>query len=201
MDPAPASKHDIASIAEKNRIVRRIGEALSQRESFLLLGHRNPDEDCVAAMVALGLLASKFNKAVYLHLSGSVHEQFSYLLTICTYNSIASIGHDSPLPPGIKAVVALDTPKPEMLEASDEIRGILDDPSVLKIEIDHHLGSDSSYFGDEGYRLVTAASSASELVGYLAIKMDADPRYSTVEAGGLLTRNLVLAVLTGIIAD
>jgi nanoRNase/pAp phosphatase (c-di-AMP/oligoRNAs hydrolase) len=202
MDPAQASKKDITSIAEKNRIVRRIADALMEKESFLLVGHRNPDEDCVAAMVAMGLLASKLSKTVYIYLSGRVHEQFSYLLNICTYNSIALIRDEAPLPSGIKAVVALDTPKPEMLEISEDIRSILADASVLKIEIDHHLGTDASYFGDVGYRLVAAASSASELVGYLAIKMDEDPRYSLGEgAGGLLARNFVLAVLTGIIAD
>jgi nanoRNase/pAp phosphatase (c-di-AMP/oligoRNAs hydrolase) len=202
MDAKPASKTDISSIAEKNRIVGRIAESLAERDGFLLVGHRNPDEDCVAAMVAFGLLASKLNKAAYIYLTGNVHEQFSYLLNICTYNSIALLRDDAPLPGAIQAVVALDTPKPEMLEIREDIGRIVADPAVLRIEIDHHLGADSSYFGDEGYRLVASASSASELVGYLALKMDENPRYSPKEApGGLLARNFVLAVLTGIIAD
>ncbi|MGA2545701.1 MAG: DHH family phosphoesterase [Rectinemataceae bacterium] len=202
MDANPASKTDITSIAEKNRIVKRIAEALVERDGLLLIGHRNPDEDCVAAMVALGLLASRLNKAVYIYLSGNVHAQFTYLLTICTYNSIVLLRDDDSLPGAIQTVVALDTPKPAMLETSKDIRKIIADPSVLKMEVDHHLGADSAYFGDAGFRLVLAASSASELVGYLALKMDEDPRYSRGEAsGGLLARNFVLAVLTGIIAD
>jgi nanoRNase/pAp phosphatase (c-di-AMP/oligoRNAs hydrolase) len=202
MDANPATKADINSIAEKNRIVHRIADALAERDGFLLVGHRNPDEDCVASMVAMGLLASRLSKEVYIYLCGNVHEQFSYLLNICTYNSIALLRDDSPMPTGIQAVIALDTPKPSMLELGDEARRVLADPSVLRMEIDHHLGTDSEYFGEEGYRLVATASSASELVGYMALKMDEDPRFSPKETGGsLLARNFVLAVLTGIIAD
>jgi len=202
MDANPISKTDIRSIAEKSRTALRIADALLDRDGFLLVGHRNPDEDCVASMVALGLLASKLNKEVYIYLCGYVHEQFSYLLNICTYNSIVLLRDEAAIPAGIRAVVALDTPKPGMLELSEGMRLFLDDPSLLKMEIDHHLGADSSYFGDEGYRLVAAASSASELVGYLALKMNENPRYYSKEAGGgLLARNFVLAVLTGIIAD
>jgi nanoRNase/pAp phosphatase (c-di-AMP/oligoRNAs hydrolase) len=202
MDANSVSKKDIASIAEKNRVARRIAEALSGRDGFLLVGHRNPDEDCVAAMVAFGLIASKLNKAVYAYLRGSVHDQFSYLLNICTYNSIALVREGESLPAGIQVVAALDTPKPEMLEISPGIRELMSDPAVLKIEVDHHLGSDSAYIGDEGYRLVAASSSASELVGYLALKMEASGGYGAdQEAGGLLARNFVLTVLTGIIAD
>jgi nanoRNase/pAp phosphatase (c-di-AMP/oligoRNAs hydrolase) len=201
MDANPVLKTDISSIAEKNRTALRIAEALIERDGFLLVGHRNPDEDCVASMVALGLLASKLNKEVYIYISGNVHEQFSYLLNICTYNSIVLLRDEASVPEGIRAIVALDTPKSGMLELSEGMRRALADPAVLKMEIDHHLGADSSYFGDEGYRLVASASSASELVGYLALKMNENPRYASKEAGGLLARNFVLAVLTGIIAD
>jgi nanoRNase/pAp phosphatase (c-di-AMP/oligoRNAs hydrolase) len=202
MLPTLPSKSDIRSIAEKNRIVTRIAEALIEKEGFLLIGHRNPDEDCVAAMVSLALLASKLNKTVYIYLAGTVHDQYSYLLNICTYNSIALLRDGERFPRGVQVVVALDTPKPGMLEMNDSIRRAVAKPSILKMEIDHHLGSDSAYFGDEGYRLVTAASSASELVGYLALKMDENPRYNHAQdSGGLLARNFVLSVLTGIIAD
>jgi nanoRNase/pAp phosphatase (c-di-AMP/oligoRNAs hydrolase) len=202
MDAGLGSKSDIVSIAEKNRIALRIADALMERDSFLLIGHRNPDEDCIASMVAFGLLASKLNKDAYIYVSGRLHDQFSYLLNICTYNSIAVLSQEESIPLGIRAVVALDTPKPGMLQIGEGIREILADPKVLKMEIDHHLGSDSAYFGDPGYRLVASASSASELVGYLALKMNEYPRYASSEtAGGLLARNLVLAVLTGIIAD
>jgi nanoRNase/pAp phosphatase (c-di-AMP/oligoRNAs hydrolase) len=202
MNANPASKVDILSIAGKNRIVGNISRALIERNAFLLVGHRNPDEDCIASMVAFGLLASRLNKDVYLYICGSVHEQFSYLLNICTYNAITILKDDAPLPAELGAVVALDTPKPEMLDLSPGIRELLESREILRMEIDHHLGADSTYFGESGYSLVCSASSASELVGYLAIKMD-EARAADCEGGSesLLARNFVLAVLTGIIAD
>jgi nanoRNase/pAp phosphatase (c-di-AMP/oligoRNAs hydrolase) len=73
---------------------------------------------------------------------------------------------------------------------------------VLRIEVDHHIGADSGYFGDEGYRLVTEASSASELIGHILLKLEGRPdilaRYQVEE---LFSRNLVLAVITGIVGD
>ena len=150
MDAKLVVKSDITSIAEKNRIALKIADALLERDGFLLVGHRNPDEDCVASMVALGLLVSKLNRDVYIYLSGNVHEQFSYLLNICVYNSIVLLRDESPLPPGIQAVVALDTPKPEMLELHDELGRLLADKSILKLEIDHHLGADFILFRRRG---------------------------------------------------
>lgn len=196
------AKVEFPSIAAKKRTAAAIIRALEERDGFLLVGHRNPDEDCVAAMVAFGLLAAKLNRTVYLQIGGSVAGQFGYLLNICTYNSIAVLGLDAPVPGPVGAIVALDTPKPDMLELGPSADRLLESPHVLKMEVDHHIGADSTYFGDEGYRLVSAASSASELVGYLALKLDADEALrARWQLGEIMTRNLVLAVLTGIIGD
>ena len=124
-------------------------------------------------MVAFGLIAAKFNKAVTIHTCDVAHEQFAYLINIATYNSIRVLCVSGDRGPH-GAVVLLDTPKPDMIDDNETIRAIAADPSVLKIEIDHHLGADASYFGDEGYRLVASASSACELVGYLALKLKSD---------------------------
>ncbi len=99
-------------------------------------------------------------------------------------------------------MVLCDTPKPSMIEASPAVRELLARPDVLRIEIDHHLAADSGYFGDEGYRFVTEASSASELIGHILLKLegrkDLLERHQVTE---LFPRNLVLAILTGIIGD
>jgi nanoRNase/pAp phosphatase (c-di-AMP/oligoRNAs hydrolase) len=142
------------------------------------------------------------NKAVYLHLDSKVHEQFDYLLRICFYNSIEVFGEEAPLPGRVEAVAVLDTPKPDMLDLSPAVRYFLEEERPLAIEIDHHLGADASYIGDPGYRLVSQASSASELVGYLALKLDEDEEFKARwQIGEVMSRNLVLAVLTGIIGD
>jgi nanoRNase/pAp phosphatase (c-di-AMP/oligoRNAs hydrolase) len=192
----------VRSIAERNGTIGRIMKALEEREGFLVLGHKNPDEDCIASMVAFSLLVSKLNKQVYMAVCGGVQDQFAYLLNICRYNSIDLIEDCDSVPPRIEAMVALDTPKPEMLAVDGELRRFVEASAALRMEIDHHLGADSSFFGDPGYRLVDAASSASELVGVLALKMEKDAAFmARHDLDEVLSRNLVLSVLTGIIGD
>jgi nanoRNase/pAp phosphatase (c-di-AMP/oligoRNAs hydrolase) len=175
---------------------------LDTQDGFVLVGHARPDEDCLSAMVAFALLVGKLNKRCVISLRSRVPPQYAYLLSICKYNSI-EILQDENLPPGsYSAIIAMDTPKPSMLDLRDDVRALAEDPLVRRMEIDHHLEADAEYFADDGYALVASASSASELVGYLAYKMEKNKdlihRYGISE---IFSRNFVLAVLTGIIGD
>ncbi len=196
------SKTGIARIGEKNRVIANIIEAIDTRWHFLMLGHTSPDDDCIASMISFALILRMFDKEAMIHLDGRVHDHFSYLLDICSYNSIRVTYTGSPLPSPIDTIVLCDTPKPSMIGVTPGEGGRLADPALLRIEIDHHLGADSNYFGDDGYRLVSEASSASELVGHLLLKLrdrrDLLERYQIAE---VLPRNLVLTILTGIIGD
>jgi diguanylate cyclase (GGDEF)-like protein len=198
----PSAKSAILSLKEKNRIIARIIEAIVGRHHFLVLGHQSPDDDCISAMISFALVLHMFYKDVALNLGGQVHERFKYLLDICRYNSIRLLGPEDPPASGTDTVILCDTPKPSMMEASPAVREILNGPGVLRIEIDHHLGADSEYFGDEGYRLVTEASSASELIGHILLKLEGrGDLLERHQVGELFPRNLVLAILTGIIGD
>ncbi|MFO7731054.1 MAG: diguanylate cyclase, partial [Spirochaetia bacterium] len=195
-------KTGIYSLKEKNRIISRIIQAVVERDNFLMLGHRNPDEDCIASMIAMGLFINKFSKNVYLMIPRRVNENYQYLLHISRYNEIGIIYNDEELPQDISTVFLMDTPKPSMQETFPGSAGLLSRREVLKIEIDHHLGADSSYAGDPGYCLVGEASSASELVGLMAFKLA--NKSSIIEAFSIqeiFSRNFVLSVLTGIIGD
>lgn len=195
-------KQTIKTVYEKNRIIGNILDALRHSSHFLFLGHKNPDEDCIGSMVAFALIAGKFGGKAAIYLSEGVHEHFQYLLNICTHNAIDCIGPGDRVPGPVDAIVVCDTPKPAMIDASREILGMLDDRLILKMEVDHHLGTDSQYIGDEGYRLVTEATSSSELVGLIAMKLAKRPdliqRYNLQNP---LSRNVILAVLTGIVGD
>jgi diguanylate cyclase (GGDEF)-like protein len=196
------AKTSIRSIRQKNAVIARIIEAITERRHFLILGHQNPDDDCLSSMISFALVLHMFYKEVALHIGSQVHERFAYLLNICRYNAIPILGPDLPLPGDIDTIVLCDTPKPSMIEAGPNAQELLASPAVLRIEIDHHIGADSEYFGDEGYRLVTEASSASELIGHILLKLDGRrdllERHQVAE---LFPRNLVLAILTGIIGD
>lgn len=195
-------KTAIPSNRAKNRIIDHIIDAIATRQGFLLLGHRTPDEDCIASMVAFALLAAKFSKDICIYLGKHIHEHFQYLLNICTYNSIPILYQDDILPGPIDTVVLFDTAKPSMIEANTPVREIIEDEGTLKIEIDHHIGSDSDYFGQNDYRLVTEASSSGELVGQILLRLKGNKSLlKRFQIDDLASRNIVLAVLTGIIGD
>lgn len=186
----------------KNQIIGNVIQALARRQGFLLLGHQTPDDDCISSMIAFALLASKFTKPAPIYLGTPIHEHFQYLLNICHYNSIPVLYASDPIPGPIDTVVLFDTPKPSMIEANDAVKALLRDEKVLKIEVDHHLGADSEYFGDEGYKLVTEASSSSELVGQVVLKLRGRTGLlKRFHINDMVSRNIVLAVLTGIIGD
>ena len=195
-------KKEIATIAQKNRIVDNIIKEIAARDSFLVVGHKNPDEDCIASLVSFGLILSKFSKNVTVSTCGKVQEQLQYLLNICKYNSINMLQGCGREMNHYSCVVILDTPKPSMIDTNEEIQALLDDPKVRKIEIDHHLASDSAYAGDEEYCLVCNASSTCELIGFLGLKMMKHTEMlDQFGVDTLFSRNLALAVLTGIIGD
>jgi nanoRNase/pAp phosphatase (c-di-AMP/oligoRNAs hydrolase) len=202
MEKKSKTKREIRTISEKNRIASNITNEICEKDSFLLIGHKNPDEDCIASLVAFALLLSKFQKKVSISTCGNVQKQLGYLLNICNYNSIRLIQGCGELPSKISAVVILDTPKPSMIDANDEIEKLLKNPGIRKIEIDHHLAADSAYAGDPDYCLVTDASSTCELIGFLALKISKNQqlldRFGIRE---IFSRNMALAILTGIIGD
>lgn len=196
------AKSKIHTIRERNTIVENIIKAMVDRKGFLLIGHKNPDEDCIASMVAFAILLTKFDKRVQIFINGEIPRNVNYLANICMYNAIRIVSSRQRLAPGIDTIIACDTPKPSMLDITPAIQKRLKSRKVIRIEVDHHLGADSNYIGDHGYRLVTDASSSSELVGILALKLkarrDVLGRFVIADP---LSRNFVLAVLTGIIGD
>ena len=197
-----AVKSPIRSIRKKNAIIANIIDAITGRRRFILLGHQTPDDDCLSSMISFALVLHMFSREAALHIGSAPHERFKYLLDICRYNMIPILVGDAPIPPDVDTVVLCDTPKPSMIEASPAVREILLDPKVLRIEIDHHMAADSGYFGDEGYCLVTEASSATELIGHILLKLEGRRDLREVhQVAELFPRNLVLTILTGIIGD
>ena len=196
------SKQTIDTIHEKNNIIHNIIDAMTNRKCFLILGHVNPDEDCIASMVAAALILNKFYKDVQLFIEENIHEHFQYLINICEYNSIQVISKDEEIEKNIDTIIICDTPKLSMVHTNKTIDTLMEDSKCIKIEVDHHIGADSAYIGDEGFSLVTEASSASELVGLIALKMrKKDDLMLKYNITNFLTRNLVLSILTGIIGD
>jgi nanoRNase/pAp phosphatase (c-di-AMP/oligoRNAs hydrolase) len=196
------AKRKIATIRQRNTIIGNILSAMSKGDCFLIMGHKNPDEDCIASMIALSLLLNKFSKTAFLMIPRKINKNYQYLINICRYNAIEVLHNDEKLPEEISTIFFLDTPKPSMRETFPGSEELFEDSQILKIEIDHHLEADSDYCGDPSYALVDEASSASELVGMLAFKLESSGKYlEPHNIEDLFSRNFVLAVLTGIIGD
>ncbi len=196
------TKTGIASIKKRNLIIDNIFAAIVERDCFLVMGHKDPDEDCISSMIAISLLLNKFSKTVCLLIPEKINENFQYLLNICRYNAIELIHNKEGLPCNISTVFFMDTPKPEMREKFSASKDLYNNKDILKIEIDHHLEADSSYIGDRDYCFVDEASSASELVGMMAFKLkNREDIINSFNIQDLFSRNFVLAVLTGIIGD
>ena len=186
---------------EQNETIKNIIDAIDKNNVYLIAGHMNPDEDCISSMIAFALVLRKLNKDVSIFFNEKGHSNFKYLLSICKYNSIA-ITYRNPEIKNVSCLVVCDTPKPSMIDSNPEIKSLLINPGIRKIEIDHHLASDSEYIGDEGYCMVTEANSSSELVGKIIMKMNAMKKMrDKYEYTDLLTRNTVLAIITGLIGD
>lgn len=195
-------KHSIRTIQEKNRIISNIIDAILTRNNFLICGHRNPDEDCISSMVAIAILLNKFDKFPVIYLHGPVSDNLQYLIHICRFNSIKIVTGTKKIQNNIDVIIVCDTPKASMIDIPKSMMPLFNKKEITKIEFDHHIGGDGEYIGDAGHCLVTEASSSSELVGYLALKLRTRKkilmRYLISDP---FSRNFVLAILTGIIGD
>lgn len=195
-------KHAFATIAERNRTVNRIFSLFSEKETFLLIGHELPDEDCISSLVSMALFIGKFGKKATIYIHSPIPDQLSYMVNICSYNKIGIL-KDTEVPESAPDVICvLDTPKPDMVALNPTIAKLLADPDRPIIELDHHLSADAAYIGSDGLCLVHRASSTCELIAFLCDKLcgrkDLMARFGIEE---LFSRNLVLTMLTGMIAD
>ncbi len=201
-------KRPFPTIKERNRTIGRILTVIRERKSFLLLGHVLPDEDCIASLVTMALLLTKFGKDVVIYLSNPIPDQLSFLSNICCYNNISLVVGSETLHHEYEVICVLDTPKPDMISLSPAMLTLLreerfiDGKPVPIIEFDHHLSADAEYSGTAGYRFVHYATSTCELLALFCHKLEGMTELlESFEIRHLFSRNIVLAMLTGMIGD
>ena len=195
-------KTRIPTRRRKLRIIRTIIDAVAGSESFLLVGHQHPDEDCISSMVAFSLLLGKLNKRCAIVLPNDEFGNFGYLLDICKYNSITILHAEDQVEDAWDYVVVMDTPKPSMMEFGPTVTSLAAFREGRVVEFDHHLEADGAYIGVPALSFVDEASSTCELVGYFALRLRA--RRALLREYGqpdLMSRNFVLSVMTGIVSD
>ena len=190
------------TIGARNRVIKNIYQLVTKRRSFLILGHKNPDEDCYASVAACALILRKFGKHVSIFWEVPPPENLKFINSICKYNKVNVYYTTMPTIKSTDVLCILDVPKPDMIAADGCIYDFLNNPAIPCVELDHHFDSDAAYSGDPDYALVLHASSTCEILCRLCYKLANHPeirqRYSIEE---LYSRNLVLALLTGMLGD
>ncbi|MGP1577778.1 MAG: DHH family phosphoesterase [Treponema sp.] len=200
--PPVRHKRSSLNIAQRNRVMHNIYALMEYHQSFLVVGHHLPDEDCYASLVSCALILRKFNKEVTVFLEVPPPEHLKFLTSICGYNGISLYYSEMPAiaPPSV--VFILDTPKPDMIAANGCVWDFLADEAIIKVELDHHFSSDAAYSAPPDYSLVIHASSTCEILCLMCYKISRRPAvlqgYNIDE---LYSRNLVLTLLTGMLGD
>ncbi|MCL2706204.1 MAG: DHH family phosphoesterase [Spirochaetaceae bacterium] len=194
-------KRKIQTIPERNRAINNIINIINEKDNFLMLGHKDPDEDCIASMVAFSILVRKFYKKVTLLFYKEYHYKFPFLMEMCRYNNISVIESEKQIENNFNVIAVLDTPKPSMLDGGEKITAMIVDKNIIKIEIDHHLGADSGYIGDNNFCFIDEASSTCELIAYLTCKLKNKEFIKEYDLHKLFSRNFVVAIITGMISD
>jgi len=193
------SKRVIPKTRDKNQIIANIVEALVRRKGFLLLGHRNPDDDCIASLVAFALLARKFAKPVSIYLGARIHEHFQYLLEIAgTTASRCCTPPTSCHPRGYPGAVR--HAQARMIAANEESWGSFT-PAPAAHRDRHHLGADSEYFGDPATPGDRGQLGQRAGGPHPAVLRRRPALLAQFNIQDLVSRNIVLAVVTGIIGD
>ncbi len=183
-------------------LFNKFAAVISRCSSALVVGHKNPDDDCMAALIAFSSILSKFSVKATVAMSQNSRSEYSVLIDSSLNDYIQIAETPGSLARDYDAVVILDTPKPSMLEFRDQIHSLIGREDIIVMEIDHHLEADGYYIGDEGYRLVDTASSTCELIGRFALSLSRRRKLlRKFRIKEILTQALLTAILVGISGD
>jgi phosphoesterase RecJ-like protein len=136
---------------------KAICDALRTAQSFLIVGHRRPDGDCLGSQMALGLGLVSFGKKVTLYTPGPV---MNHLKFVPQFERFVT-----ELPADFKADVTVFCDCGGIDRAGDEFK-----PVGTILNIDHHLSN--SDFGDVNW-VDIEASSTGEMICHVLRGLDA----------------------------
>ena len=202
LPPEAMPKRRDLSIAQKNRILKNIIDALSTRKKIAICGHLHPDEDCLGSLAALGLCLTKLRHTVTLVAEMPNRRSVDLLKKICEHNNVGIVDPGSFHVPDIDVIIICDTAKLSLLDIGPSLKAKYNDPSVLKIEFDHHVGGDSRYIGNAGYCVVEEATSTAELMLHFLLKLRSETALlDKLGIGNLIERNIVLSLTLALLSD
>lgn len=160
-------------IMEENKIKDLIN-LLYQKDNFLLVTHKNYDEDAISSLLSLSLILDFLGKNNFIFLDEKIKEEY---LNFPKVNEIRN-----EIKAKIENIIFLDCDR--ILRVSEDIIPFME--GKTKIFLDHHS---SNLFEGEFNFVFPEAIATSEIIFYLAKKLNA------------LNENLAELILLGILGD
>ena len=158
----------------------KIKNLLEEKNSFLLIGHIDPDGDCLGSILALGEFLENRGKSVLLACKDRVPKVFQFLPNSNKIKSDFLVGD-------FDAVILLDNGDFRRTGFSDRLRPLIKKTRI--INIDHHTKNDLWKIADINY-VDEEASSTSEILYDLFVGIGAE-----------ITPDMATNLLAGIFND
>lgn len=155
--------------------IAEIANELNKAQKLMILGHKNPDMDCIGSQVSLALAMRERGKEVIVYSNGPFHSYMKDYKTIYT-NKVESIDD-------IDLFVVVDTSSLNRIDVDFEL------PLEKVIVLDHHVTNEN--FGKINY-IDSDLISATEIIFILLVFMD----YSFDS-----NKTVVQILLDGILSD
>ncbi len=146
----------------------QVAETIREKNYFVILGHQNPDGDCLGSMVALHNLLKKMKKESIIVLDEELEENYEFLFTENEYFLFDKLNNYTEIDWPEINIIALDAGDRDRLGKSSNL---IED--YFLFNIDHHPGNPG--YGDINY--INSHSSAVgeilyEIVQLLNIEID-----------------------------
>lgn len=156
---------------KKSNNISQVANFIAAWDSFLLIGHEDPDGDCLGSIFSLGLLLKDLDKEVKIGLYKPLNDKYAFInnnldLDYFIIDETTKINDNN-------AIIALDSSDSKRLGPAKDL---LNNNKVLNI--DHHI--DNKHFGDLNYISLDSAATGQiiyEIADYMKWKINKDIAY------------------------
>ncbi len=175
--------------------LKEIASEINKREKFIILGHVDPDGDCIGSVFAMKMILDSLNKKSIIILNDFAIDEFEFLISD-EFELLDEIDKEK-YNNREYTVIALDAGNRERLGSSAE--KLLKDKFI--INIDHH--PDNSHFGDLNF-IDSKKAAVGQIIYELAsiLNCEIDSIIGTAiatailsDTGGLRYKNTTVSVL------
>lgn len=156
---------------KKSNNISQVANFIAAWDSFLLIGHEDPDGDCLGSIISLGLLLQKIGKKVRVGLYKPLNSKYSFIKDNLDLECFI-IDRTTDIKDA-NAIIALDSSDSERLGSA---KNLLGNQKVLNI--DHHV--DNKHFGDINYVSPESAATGQiiyEIANYMNWSYNKDIAY------------------------